>query len=219
MPETIRAILIDLDGVIRIWPRPVDRVVDPANPTVDDAVFPVAFAPHLLHEAITGAITDEAWRQETIERLTMDWPGDEAERAVAAWTATVPIIDQRVRELVRDWRQTVPVVLVTNATSRLHSDLDAMGLLGDFDAIIDSSAIGAAKPDVRIFAAALARAGVTPTEALFIDDTPGHVDAARELGLIGYLFDGGVDPLSRFVRRWLPGRRASSGARLTLPLG
>jgi len=42
--------------------------------------------------------------------------------------------------------------------------------------------IGAMKPDERIFRAAAELAGVEPQEIFFTDDTPGHVEAARNAG-------------------------------------
>ncbi len=196
---TIRAILIDLDGVLRHWPRPWDAASEPGQRRVEDEVFKVAFAPELLHQAITGVITHDEWTAETIARLSIDWPEDDARRAVVDWVNSVPLIDSRVRELVSEWRQVVPVVLITNATSRLGRDLAVIGLDGAFDAIVNSSETGQAKPDPDIFAAALSRAGAAPDQAIFIDDSATNVEAAVALGLLGYRFDGDVDRLTTFV--------------------
>ncbi len=46
------------------------------------------------------------------------------------------------------------------------------------NAIVLSCEAGYAKPDVRIYQAALRKLAVAPSDALFIDDTPGHVTAA-----------------------------------------
>ena len=196
---TIRVILIDLDGVLRHWPRPWDAASESGQRRVEDEVFKVAFAPELLHQAITGVITHDEWTAETIARLSMDWPEDDARRAVVDWVNSVPLIDSSVRELVSEWRQVVPVVLITNATSRLGRDLAVVGLDGAFDAIVNSSETGQAKPDPDIFAAALSRAGAAPDQAIFIDDSATNVEAAVALGLLGYRFDGDVDRLTTFV--------------------
>ncbi len=47
--------------------------------------------------------------------------------------------------------------------------------------------MGYAKPDPRIYTAALDAIRTGPADALFIDDTPGHVEAARSLGMTGHL--------------------------------
>jgi FMN phosphatase YigB (HAD superfamily) len=61
-----------------------------------------------------------------------------------------------------------------------------------FDAITDlivySHEEGIAKPDPRIFARTCKRLGVSPAEAAFLDDSAGHVAAARDLGMHAILF-------------------------------
>jgi HAD superfamily hydrolase (TIGR01509 family) len=47
---------------------------------------------------------------------------------------------------------------------------------------------GIAKPDTKAFELTLERLGVEPDEAVFVDDTREHVEAARKLGLQGILF-------------------------------
>jgi 2-haloacid dehalogenase len=44
------------------------------------------------------------------------------------------------------------------------------------------------KPDPLAFKVTLDRLGVEPKEAVFIDDTKGHVEAAQAQGLHGLLF-------------------------------
>jgi FMN phosphatase YigB (HAD superfamily) len=44
------------------------------------------------------------------------------------------------------------------------------------------------KPEPAAFELTLARLGVAPEEAVFVDDTTGHVEAARSLGLHGIHF-------------------------------
>ena len=39
------------------------------------------------------------------------------------------------------------------------------------------------KPEEKIFRAAIEKAGVPPAEIFYVDDTPGHVKAARALGI------------------------------------
>lgn len=61
-----------------------------------------------------------------------------------------------------------------------------------FDAIADlivySHEEGIAKPDPRIFARTCERLAVQPAETAFLDDYPGHVAAARALGMHAILF-------------------------------
>lgn len=57
-----------------------------------------------------------------------------------------------------------------------------------FDAMVFSYQIGVAKPDPRIFEMACTRLGVTPDEAVMIDDIERFVDAARDLGMQGVIY-------------------------------
>lgn len=65
-----------------------------------------------------------------------------------------------------------------------------------FDAVTISGEEGFMKPDPRLYEIALARAGVQPAEAIFVDDMPRNIEAAQALGLHGVLFD---DP-ARVIR-------------------
>lgn len=49
--------------------------------------------------------------------------------------------------------------------------IDLAGLRGHFDSLLSSEAAGSCKPDDRIFAIALERAGCPPEQALFVGDT------------------------------------------------
>ena len=51
-----------------------------------------------------------------------------------------------------------------------------------FDPIIYSHEVGLAKPDPAIFELACARMDLEPAQAIFVDDVPGRIAAARALG-------------------------------------
>ena len=57
-----------------------------------------------------------------------------------------------------------------------------------FHHVIDSSEVGMRKPNPRIFELALERlGGIEAANAVFVDDWPGNVEAARRVGLRGVL--------------------------------
>jgi putative hydrolase of the HAD superfamily len=58
-----------------------------------------------------------------------------------------------------------------------------------FDKCYYSYAMGMAKPDVEIFEAVIADAGVTAKECLFLDDGPKNTEQAAKLGIQTYLVD------------------------------
>jgi len=57
-----------------------------------------------------------------------------------------------------------------------------------FDYPVASYAVGYRKPEAEIFRIVLARAGVSPGRAIFIDDIASHVRAARSIGIRAYRF-------------------------------
>lgn len=181
-----KAFLTDLDGVIRIWPSTQDSDAENAVGLPSGAIKRVAFAPDLLLPTITGKRTDEAWRQQIVERLAQAYPTLDVARAVAIWSDPCGAVDEAMLDLLRRVRRHCPVCLVTNATSRLPADLAQLGILDAFDHIINSSAVGWAKPRAEIFQAALWAVDVPATAALFVDDTAKNVEAAEALGLAGH---------------------------------
>lgn len=174
--------MVDLDGVVRFWPSD-DSELESRHGLPAGALRKIAFEPALLRRAITGQISDEVWRQEVLRRLQECHPSSNARAAIDAWSAAAGVINQPALGVVRRARNYVKVVLVTNATSRLDDDLKALGLASEFDAIVSSSVVGAVKPEEQIYRAALKSVGITPAEALFVDDSRVNVEAARRFGL------------------------------------
>jgi len=74
------------------------------------------------------------------------------------------LVTNNVAEFRESWKRLIPVEEL-------------------FDHLIDSSEVGVRKPDPRIFELALARLGIPAARAVFLDDYPGNVEAARRLGL------------------------------------
>jgi putative hydrolase of the HAD superfamily len=104
-----------------------------------------------------------------------------------------------LRELrARDLR----VVAASNWDSSLPQVLERTGLAGLLDGVVSSAAAGAAKPDARLFEAALDLAGVSPEEALHVGDRlENDIDGARALGMSAALIarDGDPPPLPEGV--------------------
>jgi len=57
-----------------------------------------------------------------------------------------------------------------------------------FRDIVVSGEEGVVKPDPRIYGLLCARAGITPGEAIFVDDSPINVAGARAVGMAAHLF-------------------------------
>lgn len=101
--------------------------------------------------------------------------------------ATIP----EMHELVRWASEHYKVGLLSNIMPGFIPDMIASGLLPDiqYDAIIDSSEVGAIKPEPQIYQIAQERAGVPSEEILFIDDSRTNIMAASQLGWKVLWFD------------------------------
>src|ERR1044072_4674515 len=124
--DRARALLIDLDGVLRRWdPAPMIAVeleygLKPA------ALLETAMAWDIYRPAVAGEITDAEWMALVASRLPIA-PAQGAE-AVARWQAYRGEVDPEALAFVREVRAGGRKVgLATNATDRLRPDLDALG--------------------------------------------------------------------------------------------
>ena len=177
-----KAVLCDVDGVLRHWP-PLDAL-DRDHALPSGTFADAAFAPERLIPAITGLVTDEEWRETVaaaLARACRSW--STARAVVAAWSDQLPKVDSDVAALLRRTRGSMPIALVTNATTRLEQDLAKQGLDDVADVVVNTARIGYAKPDSRVYVDAALQVGVPLHQCLFIDDTFGHVTAARSLGM------------------------------------
>ena len=95
-----------------------------------------------------------------------------------------------VVEFARDVkRRGVATALVTNNAVEFRDYWRRSIPIDDlFHHVIDSSEVGMRKPNPRIFELALERlGGIEPASAVFVDDWPGNIEAARRVGLRGVL--------------------------------
>ena len=177
------AVLCDVDGVVRDWP-PMEPI-ELEHGVVPGTLYTAAFAAHRLHPAITGKVTDPQWRALVTEDLAAS-DGITLETArslVAAWSAIRATRNENVVALLELVREVIPVALISNATDRLEADLTELGLEEFISTLINTSRIGVAKPDPRIYAHAAELVGVPPERCLFVDDSAENVEAARAAGM------------------------------------
>jgi putative hydrolase of the HAD superfamily len=89
----LKALLVDLDGVIRQWPSS-DNLIETRYSLPAGAIRRTAFAPDLLPLAILGRITDQEWRQKIAESLELEFSlGSTATDAVLEWSQPIGQVD------------------------------------------------------------------------------------------------------------------------------
>lgn len=148
---------------------------------------------------LIGRTSEEAWWSIVQDRLGI---GPDLTNEIQCDLASRETWDEALVEGLRSLRGHAKTAIVSNTWPQMRTRMTNAGLLDMADAIVLSCEVGYAKPDPRIYAAALQRVGSRPAETLFIDDTPGHVASARTFGMTGHVHTSTRDTLAR-VREFL----------------
>jgi putative hydrolase of the HAD superfamily len=143
----------------------------------------------LLRQRTGLAGTDAELTREILDRFRVrPWMLEHAERLRGAGFITAILSDQT------DWLE------------RLDQSIHFSRA---FDRVFNSYRVGKSKRDPSLFNDVLNELGVAPGEALFVDDNAGHIQRARDRGLIAIRFENRDDFETQFQS--LLGERASSG--------
>jgi putative hydrolase of the HAD superfamily len=187
--QPARALLIDLDGVIRHWDPAVPAAVEQSYGLAEGTLLRTAMSWDLLRPAVAGELTDAEWMAAVAGRLPL--PAPESAAAVATWQKDRGSVDPEALAFVREVRAAgVPVGLATNATDVLRGDLAALGLAGEFDAVFSSWELKIHKPAPEFFAGACAALGFEPHWVLFVDDDDRAVRGARAAMMPAFRWTG-----------------------------
>jgi len=89
------------------------------------------------------------------------------------------------------------VYLLSNASLRQPLYFPRIPGSQYFDGTVISAILGICKPDRKIYEYLLFKYGLKAEECIFIDDLPANIEAAKEVGIHGILFDGDIDNLKR----------------------
>jgi len=196
--KPIRAMLFDYGGVLvrTVDPRP-RRQLEHRFDLEPGQVYDLVFGSPLWDDVQHGRTDSEAFWRDVGERLGLD---DEELTAFRRGFWGGDKVDEELVEVVWELRKLgFTTAVLSNAPSSLGGYLEELDIVEAFDRVIISADEGVTKPAPEIFDRALDRLGVGPTEAVFIDDTPVNVEAARRLGLHATRFRG-LAPLRHWLR-------------------
>ena len=99
-------------------------------------------------------------------------------------------LDADLMEYIAALRARVRTGLISNAWAGIRQVLGDGGGETTFHDMVISAEVGLAKPDPAIFRLAIERLNVPAAAALFIDDLPANLEAARVTGMRPILFNG-----------------------------
>jgi HAD superfamily hydrolase (TIGR01509 family) len=117
------------------------------------------------------------------------------------------------RFILRDWMMklvkrlseaSVRVAILSDQTNWLDELDSKLHFFNRFERIFNSYHLGKSKNDPGLFSEVIAAMGIRPSEALFIDDTIGHVERARSRGLHAICYTGKQQFLDE-MKRFFPG--------------
>ena len=133
-----------------------------------------------------GQITErEYWEGMKID-LGLPYTVEELRRMPYERMFPIPGSLEIARELAAKYR----LGIISNHTDEWTDYIiESHGLEELFDPIIISSHVALRKPGLAIYELTLERAGVPAERALFIDDKPENIAAARRLGMQGIVFE------------------------------
>ncbi|MCK3769828.1 HAD-IA family hydrolase [Microbacterium aerolatum] len=183
----LRAVLFDLDGVIRHFATDHIAAVEQRHSIEPGTIARFAFADDVLEPVITGVVTRAAWIEQIGAHL-----GNA--RAAVEWGRTPSEVDWEMIRVVKKirgagWR----TAILTNGTDTVEAEVDALGLTPYFDHVFNSARLGFAKPDRRAFQRVLDRLELPAAEVFFTDDSPSKLAGAEALGMPTHHFRGAPD--------------------------
>lgn len=112
----------------------------------------------------------------------------------------IELVRPEARRLIEDAKAArIPVGVLTNDLTSFHDAtwLERMGIIREFDVMVDGRTEGVYKPDAAAYDLILSRMGVDPRTTIFIDDQPVNLAGAKVVGLTPVFLDP-TDPTPGF---------------------
>ncbi len=183
----LKAVIFDFGRVISAQkPLALFRRYEEDLGLAPGSINPIMFGSAAWQDALLGRKTAEEFWHAIGPQLNLHTP-EEVDAFRRRYQAD-EAINEGVVALIRRLYGRTKLAVLSNSPPGLAQWLADWGIRDLFDVVFCSGDEGIAKPDPAAFRITLERLGVAPEEAVFIDDTPSHVEAARALGLHGIVF-------------------------------
>ena len=183
----IKAIIFDFGRVITVQkPLSLFRSYEIELGLNPDTINSIMFDSQAWQDALLGRKTTEEFWHLIGPELGLN-TADEVNRFLRRYHAD-EAINEAVLDLIRKLCGRYKLAILSNAPPDLTRWLADWEMRDLFEVVFCSGDEGMIKPDPAAFKLTLERLGVEPGEAVFIDDTPEHVEAARKLGIQGIIF-------------------------------
>jgi epoxide hydrolase-like predicted phosphatase len=181
---TLRAVIFDLGGVV---------IGSPLH-AIADYERELGLARNAVNRVVVTSGPTGAWSRLERGELGLEefYPRFEADCAAAGIVIDAREMMRRVAEIAVPRPAMLEAIRRLRAAGRKVAALTNNWVTDDggsellrphFDVFIESAVVGLRKPDPRIYRLACSELGVTPPEAVFLDDIGSNLKAARALGM------------------------------------
>ncbi|MEO8357305.1 MAG: HAD family phosphatase [Chloroflexota bacterium] len=183
---SICAVFFDLGGVIvrTEYQTPRERLAERLGMEYDD-LSRIVFDSETGHQASIGAITSLQHWEAVMQRLKLPY---EEMALIRDEFFAGDIVDHEILNFLRSLHGKYTTGLISNAWSDLRDYIVREKFDDAFDHIIISAEVGVAKPEAGIYKIALQKAGVSPNEAVLVDDFYVNIEGCEKVGMQGIHF-------------------------------
>ena len=186
----IKAIMVDVDGVLLVHPEPqgwsvhLERDLGLASSTLQAAFFERHW-----DDVVHGRAPLRERLAPVLEEIAPHLGCDEL---VSYWFENDAHLNQGLAaELASLRRDGVEIHLATvQEHERARYIWEVLDFRSSFDGIHYAAELGVSKPDPRFFRVIEARTGFAPEELIFLDDKPANVTGTRRCGWSAALWTG-----------------------------
>jgi putative hydrolase of the HAD superfamily len=183
---TIRAVFFDFGGVIARteYQAPRQHLAERLGMEYEDIVKIIFESPSSDRAAVGEISAEDHWAEVT-KRLRR--PASETETIREEFFAG-DVIDREIVDYLRSLRSSHHVGLISNAWPDLRDYITEQKFEDAFDHMVISAEVGVMKPEARIYQIALEQAGVSPDDAVFVDDFYENIEGCQAVGMHGIHF-------------------------------
>jgi epoxide hydrolase-like predicted phosphatase len=184
----VKAVIFDLGGV----------VISSPMKAFFDAEIRMGLAPNFLNKVIVSNGEKSAWAKLERGELSMDQvfftafdkeisdagaPGLNSKAVMQDMASSATVNKCMITAIEKLKKNGFKVAALTNNWRDPQTDGFAKPLKDHFNILVESAAEGMQKPDPRIYQICCQRLGISPADAIFLDDIGRNVKAARALGM------------------------------------
>lgn len=196
----LKNIIFDMGNVLLSWDP--DQIVSSylPEPEQQQLVKKELFGESEWRALDKGEITEQVLIEQVCKRL----PNELHEKVVEImdhWHEYLTPFEES-DELIQELKQLgYQIYLLSNASQRFHQYEKEITVFSLFDGKLISADVHLTKPEKGIYQCLFDTFSLNPEECFFIDDMQENIDAAKEVGMDGYCYDGNMEKLRKALTK------------------